>query len=280
VAQFWDELSKDTSASSRATKLQQFYFQGLSGFSPVISAQNYGFGGGTNTGQIRANMLGAPGIQEWELREFRLSQSCSGTDCTLVANNTFVQTNPYGPLFGGTDAASTAFQQEFLTQIPTLAATTIPTIAMATPTVDDGPQSDEGAPPAGSPTNNDYSQEASSAFLTTLGSKLTQDGISLTAQNILDRATTQSCAGCHELSFDAPLGGGLTWPASNGFTQIDEHSTLSPALKDSFLPFRAQVLTSFLETNCGDASAASAAPVQAANGAKLTIGGGIVGSGD
>ena len=60
------------------------------------------------------------------------------------------------------------------------------------------------------------------------------------------RAETQSCAGCHQFSNNASLGGGLTWPSSLGFVQVDERSNLSPALHNVFLPHRQQVLQSFV----------------------------------
>ena len=68
-------------ASSRAKKLHNFYFKGLPGFSPVIDAHHYGIESSKNTGQIRGNLIhvpiAAPG-QEWELREWKLSQNCVG----------------------------------------------------------------------------------------------------------------------------------------------------------------------------------------------------------
>ena len=205
-------------------------------------------------------MFSAPGdpisAQEWELREFRLSQSCVGTACTLTANNTFVQTNPFGPLFGGTDTQSQKFQAAFLNQVPRLAAKSIPNITMSTGSAFDGPQSDEQAP-----SNNDYfiQGQSNTAFLSQITSKLASIGRSdLTAHNILDRATTQSCAGCHELAVGRPLGAGLTWPASLGFVQVNELGSLSSALTGTFLPARAKVLVNFINANCADAGAAPA----------------------
>ena len=68
---------------------------------------------------------------------------------------------------------------------------------------------------------------------------------------------------------------GLVWPSSNGFTQIDERSTLSPALVNVFLPARAKTLVSFLNANCGaDGGAVAAAPADDTT----TIGGSVVGA--
>jgi hypothetical protein len=42
VANFWASLSSEPDAMARATRLESFYFTGLTGFSPVVSANNYG----------------------------------------------------------------------------------------------------------------------------------------------------------------------------------------------------------------------------------------------
>ena len=70
------------------------------------------------------------------------------------------------------------------------------------------------------------------------------------------RALTQSCAGCHQLSNNALLGGLdasgglLTWPASAGFVHAVEDGTRSPALNNVFLPKRKAVLEQFLADTC------------------------------
>ena len=256
VAQFWDNLTNDNDVNDRAKQLKNFYFFGLAGpqgqvFPAVIRAQNYGIGGGTNTGQIRANMfMASVSGQEWELREFRLAQQCKNpTTCNLIARNTFVRVNPFGGLFGGTDAASVAFQTNFLTHVKGLTAKTVPGIAFTNPVADNAGESDE------QDQSNDYAFQGrnNTAFLSQITAKLAQlKRTDLTATNVLDRATTQSCAGCHELSNNKNLGASLTWPSSNGFTQIDERSTLSPALKNFFLPARATVLVNFINSQCAD----------------------------
>jgi hypothetical protein len=76
--------------------------------------------------------------------------------------------------------------------------------------------------------------------------QLTQLGSTLTVDNILDRATTQTCGGCHQLSNNARLGGGLVWPPSRGFVHIDEQSALSAALTTTFIPHRLRVLEAFI----------------------------------
>ncbi|WP_394837015.1 hypothetical protein LVJ94_08915 [Pendulispora rubella] len=276
VTEFWAGLTTDDDANSRATKLADFYLTGLPGFAPVVKAAHYGFDGGVDTGQIRANLFSAPQGQfpsQWQLREFRLSQQCTSGDCSLVAKNTFVQVNPFGALFGGGDAASTTFQNAFLNQVSSLASTNLNTIGMSSSGADNAGESNE------QDTSNDYLAQGqnNATFKDAITAKLAEiSRTDLTADDILNRATTQSCAGCHQVSTGRSMGAGLTWPRTLGFVQIDESSRISPALTDTFLPFRAQVLANFINSQCSDAG-----PSLANNGhvdPKRTIGGGLVGA--
>jgi hypothetical protein len=117
-----------------------------------------------------------------------------------------------------------------------------------------------------------YAARASVATRADLQRGLIVRGSSLTTTNVLARATTQTCAGCHEVSSNVDLGGGLRWPPSNGFTQIDERGQLSPALLDSFLPHRLDLLEGFINDRCGTARVA--APIDPTR----TLGGSLVGA--
>jgi hypothetical protein len=200
------------------------------------------------------------GDQEWELREFRLSQTCkTAKDCTVIANNRFVQNNPFGGLFGTSQKLSPAFQTEFLTQVSALAGapkgsdafTLINSISMTTTDEFNAGESDEQ-----DSTNIYADQSETKAFLAKITSKLESiDRTDLTATDILNRATTQSCAGCHEVAVGAALGpkSNDVWPATNGvgFVQVTEQSTLSPALTNFFTPNRLQILVRFLAGESG-----------------------------
>src|SRR6185436_3426806 len=85
--------------------------------------------------------------------------------------------------------------------------------------------------------------------------ELTDLGSTLTVNQVLNRATTQTCAGCHMVSNGQALGGGLTWPSSLGFVHIDESSALSPALSGTFLPRRKAVLEKFINDRCASGTA-------------------------
>lgn len=242
VADFWANLSTDADAASRATKLETFYFTGITGFDPVVAASHYGLavdGGAHATGQIRTNFL----TGQWFLREFKLRKPCAATaSCVLAVEHVTVKVNPANEVFANSGAFAVDFQTKFLAQIPALSATSAATIGMASPGADNEWESVSlGAQDVV------YRNFASTAFRTKIKNAITTG---LSVNNILDRATTQTCAGCHQLSNGAVLGKGITWPSSLGFVQIDEQHRLSPALTTSFLPHRKQVLEDFLATQC------------------------------
>ena len=252
IADFWAQLSTISSAATRASKLEDFYFNGITFFpsstpSKVVQAHNYGLpAGGARQGQIRTNMF-INGVQ-WNLREFRLAMS---SPTTLAVQHVTVKVNPAGALFKSTHPLASSFHMSFPTQICSLSGNDPAQISMK---MSDNDFNKFESVSSSGPGVNDvlYSSLIDSGFRSQLATQMAGLACStgLTVNNVLDRATTQTCAGCHELSNSAPLGNGMVWPPSNGFTQIDEHGTLSPALTGSFLPHRANVLSSFLNDQC------------------------------
>ena len=274
VAQFWADLSADPSDTSRAAKLEKFYFTGgaVAGFPAVVDAHHYGLADGATAahgaGQVRTNMF-IDNIQ-WQLREFKLRRTCTTptdpTTCTLRFDHVTVKTNPANEVFGASHARSAAFHTAFPNQVAPLARASAATLGMS---ISDAFNELESVSHFD---RNDvvYTAFADAPLRAAIQAKLTAMGSSLTVNNILDRATTQTCAGCHEKSNGAPLGGGVIWPPSMGFVQIDEGRNLSPALRTSFLPRRKAVLEAFLNSHCAALAGASALP---AADSGLTIGG-------
>ena len=251
VADFWAQLSNDPSATSRAAKLDQFYFTGLTGFEPVVAASHYGLlttpaTAAVRKGQIRTNMFVQ--FAQWNLREFQLSKPCApSASCALSADLVTDKVNPANELFTGTHANAPAFQAAFLDQVTPLSRHNPAVIAMS-----NANRFNEFESVSSGSTDTLYQTFTQQSFKDQIATKITNPN--LNPDNILDRATTQTCAGCHELSAFGPhsqLGDTVTWPASLGFVQVDESSHLSPALTDVFLPHRGDVLTQFLRGQCG-----------------------------
>ena len=267
VADFWAKLSTDADVASRATKLEQFYFTGLTAegvtFSPVVTAANYGLastGAPTGKGQIRTNFFAD--FAEWHLREFKLKKPCAASaSCALSLAHVSSKTNPADELFRGTHANAAAFRSSFLNQIPALSRKNAATIAMS---VGNAHNTFESSATTGDVV---YRPITPATFKTEIAGRITNPN--LTANNILDRATTQTCGGCHQLSNGVDLGDGVRWPSSRGFVHIDENRLLSDALVTKFLPRRQQVLKAFLDRQCGAAPATEADPSTTVGGSAL-----------
>jgi hypothetical protein len=275
VAQFWAELTADTSVTSRATKLESFFFNGLSGFAPVVRPEHYGMTGAgpyvNSRGQIRTNQF----VQgPWTLKDFRLDKVCttttgtvdfeetSTTTCKLLVRPETVKNNPFGELFRDSNAAI-PFQDHFLTQVKSLQAPSLNAIGAweespgVTHVYNIANQFNAADSPDVSISN--YSTQLDATFAGRINTQLGTNGNPqlLTPANIAERAETQSCMGCHLTSSNALLGGGLRWPASLGFTHIAETTEVGPdgprfrissALTSVFLPHRKQVLESYLQS--------------------------------
>ncbi|WP_224245403.1 hypothetical protein [Hyalangium gracile] len=258
VASFWSSLTADADVNSRGDKLRNFYFLGLPGFVPVIHADNLG-NRPSNTGQVRINQFMQP---TWNLREFKLRRNCSAGPCTVQFIPVTVKSNPGGILFnpGSTHPRTSDFQSVvFPDQVASLAVNDINLFGLSIPDAFNSGQSD-----AQNPMENHYVNQfgtGPSTLRANIQNELNALGSSLTPDQVVARAMALSCAGCHRLSNGANLGGGIIWPPSLGFTHISEQTDpgpdgprhrISPALVNTFIPRRKQVLDAFLGSACGD----------------------------
>lgn len=249
VIDFWANLSSVTDAHTRTKLLTDFFFKGIAASAtasikltePPASANGAGFGG---PGQVRLNSFVS--FAQWNLRELKWQRVCTTTSsCSAHFVEVTVKNNPSQLLFAGTHPNAPAFQSWFV-GTETAALATAPGLnQIALPDADNFNTFESISQPLpGDPTSVNYGAAASPALRANIASQLAAIGSPLTVDNVLARATTQTCGGCHQVSNGASLGGGLVWPFSNGFTMIDENATLSPALVNVFLPFRLQVLES------------------------------------
>jgi hypothetical protein len=255
--QFLADLSGVADPDQRGALLEQLFFSGAVGHPPVVSVAHYG-DNALSVGQIRTNQfLNAPSFA-WSLREFKLRRTCSDGACTAMRLIPVTdKLNPFGPLFGATSNHPRAaqFHNQDLTQ--TVAKLALPNFDASNFKVND--IFNTGQSQASGTNENNYRiqfQTAPASFVNKIQQRLTQLGSSLTPGNIVDRYMALSCAGCHRFNNSLDLGGGIIWPASAGFTHVDEQNTeivdgqvafvISPALKNAFLPARKAVLEAAL----------------------------------
>ncbi|MGK3961151.1 hypothetical protein WMF38_49870 [Sorangium sp. So ce118] len=267
IVEFWQGLSDPAkSVQDRADALQSFYFDGLPGFSPVIHIDRFAAG----SGQIRVNDFLRPppfAQDDWSLREFKLSHACTGGACQLLAVPTHVDDNPSALLFdpASTDPRAAGFQSWFVDNAVEALASTgdinrldYPTLVPAT----------YGAGEALLITDQNNYRVAlgtgQSTFRTNIQQKLTSIGSPLTPDQLLARAQTISCSGCHLVKEDSAGGNndvGLSSPIPGNnffFTHTSEVTEAIPGepgrtrfqisnlLTDEFLPYREQVMNDFL----------------------------------
>ena len=282
VAKFWGKLTNVNSAKRRGRLLRRFYFSGIPslGIEPVIQRANFGPG----AGQVRTNQfLNTPGPVPWQLREFKLVELCTSPSgpCQVQFVPVTDKTNPFGELFDDTSVLPRArpFQAQLLTQLPDLVVNDLLGFSYQVPDMFNAGQSNS----QGSENNYEFHfNQGSGALGNAMQAGLNLLGSSLTPGEVIKRAQTQSCAGCHQLNNfgqAANLGGGLTWPPSLGFVHVSEgitvtingtqHWQTSLALDDVFIPARESLLEDFLSNPpCSPCTALAAGGGSGGGGAR------------
>ncbi|WP_437849867.1 hypothetical protein [Sorangium sp. So ce363] len=286
VAEFWrDQSDPAKSVTTRRNELVSFYFIGLPGFGfePVFHIDHYGHAAGPDRGQIRTNefLLGpTPVLDAWSLREFRLIHGTSGSP-SLKIDPSFVKDNPAARLFS--PAASSDWRVESFqdTLFPLMverlaAADDVNRFAYKFPMT----ANYNGGESLMIPLQNNYLNALGTGTstlrtniedrLAALGSDLSGTPGNLSADQIVGRAQTLACSGCHEpqdrdgaASSNFDVGLSAPFPNTLGFTHTSEEKEpvdssnpsgpqrfiISPALINVFLPFRQQVMTEYLLNN-------------------------------
>lgn len=269
VAEFWKGL-ESKSTSDIAASVRGFYFDGIPGFRAAIHPEHFGLGvqdqgyGGSEPGQIRVSMH--MGGEAWDMRELHFGVHPSyGTPVFLPAS---VKNNPVAAFFGTTavdPGMAQAYQSQFVwNELPSLAQKEMKDVRMFTSPEFNGVESVL----AGDKKNAYFDAAIASGdmtFLDQLAEQITAQNLNkdcpaddpLDAEAVLKRATALSCAGCHApndmIGPDRSIGCGLVWPDSIGQAHVTEKGERSPALKTVFLPHRAEVLQTFLQSCDPDA---------------------------
>lgn len=291
VQQMWASLTTTADPATRADRLEQFYFDGISGFEPVVHYTHFELGGspcgyGTcPTGQFRTNtFMEGP----WMLKEFKLERTCREirvlepvrTESTLTKSTTTttrvvcdlnfvpvsVKDNPF-PDFFDPNLSPAAFVNHIDDQVACLAVDDVNGFGYCN--LDDGFNHNESGVDFFA---SDYRQRFGSvppttptALRSSIEGALAAIGSPLSAENIVARAEALSCKGCHEHTNGADLGGSVTsFPSSMRFVHNSELVEVGPdgdrfrissGLTNTFLPFRKGVMQSYLSqsacVSCG-----------------------------
>lgn len=252
VAEFWKSLSAENNPATRAQKLENFYYSGLPGFRPVVHVNHYDASGVTSSygssgsGQIRTNQFLQTGtFQPWLLKEFKTVIDCGALPCKFAIVPTMVRVNPHGTLWNAdvVTAPAADFRADTLLQTARLGSGNLMGISYGVDLANDSGQSmslaDVGFV-------DDYRVQMNGAADASFRTALVTG--SLTADQMANRALTQSCAGCHQpgtFGLDAPNSIGLVltppgspvpsidlWPAAvqAGFVHVDVPTNVLPEL--------------------------------------------------
>ncbi|XXT17157.1 hypothetical protein WME94_43710 [Sorangium sp. So ce429] len=285
VVDFWLNQSDPTkSVTTRKNELLSFYFTGLSGFEPVVHIDHYGHAAGPDHGQIRTNefLNGTTPPAAWSLREFRLIHGTSGSPSLNIVPS-FVKDNPAARLFSpaaSSDPRVTNFRSTVFPNTVERLAATDDINRFAYPSA--LPDSNNAGESLMIPLQNNYLNaigtgtstlrtNIASKLTTLLGSDLSGTAGNLSVDQVVARAESLACAGCHEpqdrdgapaTAFDVGVPSG-PFPNTLVFTQTSEKTEpisasnptgprrflISPALINVFLPFREKVMTDYLLNN-------------------------------
>lgn len=290
VARFWSDLTRDNDLTSRQIKLENFYFTGtaIPGFPPVVHAKHFGLftpGGTPGDGQIRTNNFISPST--WNLREYKLMTDGVTISVQPVENGTNPARHAFfnDPVAGRTETDLQNFRSLFLNTNMSASAllpsgtgnALINGISMRSSPVWDSIDSN-------AQTNAMvYKSHVQTEMRDLITQRINALGLaaSLSVENVLDRATTQTCGGCHLQSDGVPLTrdtvNGPRWPRSLGFVHVNESGARSTALDQVFLPHRRTVLENYINSQCDNPPLASARAPAAIDPTK-TVGGSAVGA--
>ena len=245
VAAFWWELARITSAEERRDRLEQLFFGRYPGLSPVLDQQTFERGGRIRTSEISD---GRPAFAQFEVKRHPAQPYWRLTRVPL-------DNMPSAALFAADVASEEAasFRREFVREVGSLS---IPDVNRYSMNVDRAYSvSDVAAlvPPFNYqlPFRRAQRTRVGQEFREQIAEELRKLGSPLTPEDIIARAETQNCAGCH--GKPGPVGGDLIFP--DAFEQgehlearsLVDSARLSPALKDTFLPYRIRVLRQFLK---------------------------------
>lgn len=260
IAQFWADLSGVSSISERRARLEAFFFAGFPGFAPVIHAHHFGNTGG---GSIRSLHYTGGAVVGPRFYQFRLDKNCNGGGCTLMMQPDVLENTVTGRLFDGNESSPAAqqFRREFLRHVETLAIRDVNLYFMNIPREFLLAESDPGGGDYAGLYNLTFlighlSAEGR-AFNADIQRELNRIGSRLTPFDIITRAETQACIGCHLTA--GSIGGGTSFPRPGfPFEHVSEalrepgeagfRFAISPAMRNVFIPHRMKILQQFLAT--------------------------------
>ena len=281
ITDFWAERSKDAGSVQSVAALEELYYRGIPQVEPIVKADNYGL----LRGQIRVNlfMTPNPGEIQWALREFLVGFDSNNR---AILKPEPIDDSPIASLFRAASTSSVfseeernIFHQSFLGQ--SLCNLVNPDrINKKTSAVDIINGISAGFDPkfndfeSISQTNDDNPAfDTDPLLLNQVQERLASlsDLSGVSPEQLMNRAGTMTCGGCHQFSAGRDLGNNAVWPASLGFVHIDEKGNLSPLLNDFFIPQRIKIAQQFKDNRTAFHQVKALCPGEASAPESVTI---------
>lgn len=250
VAQFWADLSNVDAADARRAHLEKFFYKGLDGLPPAMHADHFH----RNQAGVRTLQLTVPANFP-HFFQFRLVTE----DGKLVMKPDVLEDTVLGKLIDPAvhpDERGQRFRRFFIENLKTLTARDANLYHIKWPKefqiVDVKPKTEQiyalnvawffaRRTPKGQ------------AFEAEVAAELQRLGSTITPTQVVDRAETRNCVGCHFGGPGLEVGEDVTFPpALDSMSHVSEQGatatdyTMSPALKNVFLPHRMRILRDFL----------------------------------
>lgn len=253
IPAFWRDLSTVSSVAERTRRLKAFYFEGLPGFRPVLHVLNYGEGLGSTGGRVR---LSSGRTRPWQFYEYKLD--CGSVNpCNLVARPVTNKETPNEELFDTSTApvpgsVQDRYQQNLVSNVRTLAINDVNRFFLAS--APDEFNAADSRDRDNIPFDSLFRQGPSTTFRNRLQTELTRIGSSLTPENIVVRAESLACHGCHATSTgDAGMGANVMLPLTTAVhvgprKDAANRFPLSEAVANVFLPHRRNTMVRYLNS--------------------------------
>jgi hypothetical protein len=253
VAQFWADLSNVDSDTERNARVQRFFFDGIDGFAPALRPEHFVAGAGRiRTSQQEPNApSGIPRFYQFQLQR-------SGSRLLVVPG--LLENTPYATLYNAAinHPLGAEYRQFFISQIATLAIRDVNGFFDHIPERyllhESHPEDQPLAFSSLGGFNRGISTAGGVGFNGAIAAEIQRTGSSISVNDVLARADTQNCNGCH--SGGVAVGEGVVFPFGFFGTHVDEAQQrledgiarfwVSGALLKVFAPHRAQILSDFL----------------------------------
>jgi hypothetical protein len=252
IAQFWAGLSAIDSSAERRARLEAFFYDGVAGFAPLIHPDHF-----RNAPHGIRNMHFKSSISP-RFYQFRVVNECADGACRLFAKPDVLENFPSSLLLDVHDSSDRAvrFRDLVVDQIKTLTVRDTNQFFMTVPDEFLMAESDPGDGSVHFLWGIGFGRGSNTiqgrAYRDRLVTAIREAGSEARVEELFERATIMNCEGCHAVAAPSDVGDGVTFPVAGPNQQhvarTPAGTSLSPAMREVFIPNRMRILTEFLKS--------------------------------